>query len=295
MRALAAWAWGQSLSWVFRVEDIQARHGMTRGQWRTLAREMTACGFMVQRKELDDDGFPVWCLAFNFTVFQGYQHDDHSGARVREWSKTTTRASGEKRPLARVVGNGRLNQDLKKPTFKKPPPARELGVSAGDGGGDADQKGKEEDQDRVQEIARAVGLTGDAISRFCKAAGGAAQVQLDLIQPIIRGASGIRDLEGFVVWLAKRAVAGGLRPPGMTAPEESGGGGQGERDELPTLDGWLGYVISGPGGPVAVVEEARRARCLKTGHLLHPQKIRGLVRRIWSGELEAKPQAAQAS
>ena len=91
MRLCAIWVWGQSINWVFRVEDIQGRLGLTRRMWRTLAEEMKASGFMEQSKEPDLAGgvIPVHRLVFNFTIFNDagpYPQGDPS----REGPKTAT-------------------------------------------------------------------------------------------------------------------------------------------------------------------------------------------------------------
>ena len=294
MRLLAAWAWGQSINWVFRVEDIRTRLAMTRAEWRTLSVEMKSAGFMQQSKEPDPQGgvLPVHTLLFNFTIFetnQSYPQGSHS----REGSKTTPRASGQARPLPeglktaspRGVENDQLNRGPNQLGNKQPPPARFADADGG-GGGDVSRKEEVDQGGKARQIARALGLKlglkGDAIDRFCHAAAAATVEQLNLVEPIVRGTRKVGTLEGFCVHLAQKASAGILQPPSTTEAEAGA-----PALELEYLEQLHNCVISGPSGPIAKVQ-GRMTRCCQTDLIFPPAITLELIRKVKSGQLDAR-------
>lgn len=276
MRALAVWVWGQSLSWVFRVEDIQERLGITRGQWRTLSKEMTHAGFMAQRQEgvgHAGGGIPTHCLVFYFTIFEGFQQGNLSGGCAPERLKTTTRVSGGKRPLAGGVRNMRLNPVFNNPSFKEPPPAPSGGSAC------------LQEEELARQIATVLGLTGDAVERFCKACLGAHTNQLALIKPIVERTQHVRDRIGLCIGLAAKAARGELVQPQPAAVKAQGSD---VGHELKKLVEWSGFVIGGPAGDLVRVEGSRM-RCLTSGLFLHPADVLKLIHRVKAGELDARP------
>lgn len=120
-RLVAGWVWGQHEGWVFTVENIQKRLGLSRGQWRTIAEELTAKGFLHQTKIRLEDGGHAHKIVFDFAVFHALTKRDGSdlpgdnagacqtrscpqeapASRAREWLKSTTYARGGNRPLTR--------------------------------------------------------------------------------------------------------------------------------------------------------------------------------------------------
>lgn len=279
MRFFAAWAWGQSISWVFRVEDIQTRLGLTRGQWRTLAKEMTDAGFMQQFKEPVDGSVPVHSIHLNFTIFEITQpcpQDSHSGAPAREGSKTTTRARGEKQPLGRGAGNNQQTKALGNQGFKEPP-------RASAGGGSACFQ---EEEAEVRALAQRLGLGQEEVQRFADAARGAGGNQLELLEQICRNTKA-RDPAALAIGLAKKAAAGTLTQPG--------GEGRGVSEAVKVhrmLEGLEGSILADLHGPLARVEHGRlRALRVDGSPFLHPQGGAELVARLQAGELDLHPPA----
>lgn len=277
MRALACWIWGQSLSWVFRVEDIQARLGITRAAWRTLAREMADAGFMRQDREPVPGSVPIHTITFNFSIFEGKQGSpqaSHSGVRTREGRKTTTHATDGIRPLVRGADYSQETKYSSNPKTKVPPP----------GGG---HTGIQADSMAVA-LARRLGLNEAETARFTLAVKGAAQEQIELIELIYANTKRVNNPVALAIGLAKQAAAGTLKE--LTSADSRRKSESDVVRLLKLLNGHDGALLADPSGPIARVEAGRLRSLRDPGTpCLHPKMCATLVARWQAGELDLLP------
>lgn len=266
MRAFATWAWGQSITWVFRVEDIQMRLGITRSQWRTLAKEMVKSGFLIQTSESVPGSVPIHNLRFNFLALNGTQSSSNIRPSREDTSKglkMTTLPRGEKQPLTRGTNNNQKTKTQGNNTIKKPlnrPESKQIEkidcVNASEAGL------------KAALTAERLGLNSVEAKRFISAAKDASDEQLDLAERIHKSANRVRDPVAYAVGLAKQAARGMLTQPNGAIPVPR------ESEEVRSqrlLEDLNGAVLEDSSGPRARVEYGRLRSLRHAGEpLLHP-------------------------
>lgn len=258
MRALAGWVWGQSVSWVFKVEDIQSRLGLTRGQWRTLVKEMTDTGFVSQLRDQVDGGVPIHVLQFNFTIFQ---------------------LQTARQPVARGVENNKPRDSNNQISKKTPPAPIALPHKGGAVHGEYGE---------VKALAVRLGLEHEVVQRFATAAQGAAIGQLEILESIFMK-SKKRDAAAFAIYLAGKAVKGLLVLPSL----DNGQKGEivsKEVDAVNLLGSMEGTFFIDPLGPVFKVEMGRLKAIRQAGNpFLHPREAARVVEKWQQGGFDTSP------
>ncbi len=303
LRGFAAWAYCQSTSWVFTVEDCCARLGLTRGKWRTVSTEGHAAGFIKQTKERVStaQGRSSWryLLQFNFTVFEaqapmckaispehnlstGVQKQPVAHAHVRERSKSTSHGSGRKQPVARLVENRHKTPPLQ---YKQEIPPPHAGACLAGGG---EVKAVQENI-QWQGLAAMLGLRGAHGLEVEKASRGATGQQLEAAASAFKAAlatGSVRDPQAFAVALARRASRGEV-----TTPRRKDGGVEAGPSPQQAAQVRLADIAGRrlaspvPGGESWIVEVGGFVRD-GLGALLHPDVAMKLIAKLDAGDLE---------
>lgn len=283
-RALVTWAWGQSLNWLFRVEDIQERLGITRGKWRTLSSELTKCGFLSRSSEPVPGSVPIHNFRLNFLVFEGTNGSFESSQSEQNMCKglrVTARTRGEKQPLTREADNNQETKPSRNNPRKKPPPHSETARPANawrvQGGGAPSTAAL---------IAERLGLKEAEVGRFISAAEGASNEQLELVELIHKTTKRVKNPIALAIDLAKRAVRGELtQPRGVNrGPCESIEVGHQRR-----LQDLNGAVFADSSGPKVRVEDGRLRSLQHPGEpLLHPSDIAKVIANWENGLLDLR-------
>lgn len=298
LRGFAGWAYCQSISWVFTVEDCCARLGLTRGKWRTLSTEGHAAGFIKQTKEWVSTAQgrqPSWChlLKFNFTVFEVQAHtygavspgqnlstdvqkQPIAHTHVRERSKSTSRGSGQQQPVARLVENCRETPPMQ---YKQEIPPH-AGACLGGGG---EVKAVQESI-QGQGLAAMLGIRGAQGLEVDKASRGATGQQLEAAASAFKvamAAGSVRHSQALAVALARRAARGEV-----TTPRREAGPSPQQAAQV-RLAAFAGGRLASPvpGGESWTVEVGGFVR---DGHgaLLHPDAAMELIAKLDVGELD---------